>query len=186
MNRLFSPTLPAQELTSRAKAIRLVLTDNDGTLTDGCVFYSAQGELLKRYSLRDGMGVELLKLAGIETGIITRETNEITRRRAEKLNIQNLYLGVQNKGAHLADILNQHSLNLSQVAYIGDDVNDFEIMQQIAPHGLTGAPSDADAKISAIVHFISDHPGGKGAFRSFADWILAARASLDVQDADDS
>ena len=168
--------LEKQALAQRAAQIRLVLTDNDGTLTDGCAYYSAQGEQLKRYSLRDGMGVELLRNSGIDTAIITKEASAITARRAEKLRIQHVFTGIEDKAACLPTVQLTTHTTLPQLAYIGDDVNDLEIIKALAPHGLTAAPADADPSLFPYIHYLADKPGGNGAFRDFANWLLALRA----------
>jgi 3-deoxy-D-manno-octulosonate 8-phosphate phosphatase (KDO 8-P phosphatase) len=162
-------------LAERARRTRLVLTDCDGVLTDGGVYYSAAGEALKRFSVRDGMGVERLRLAGIATAILTREDSEIVGRRAAKLQLPYLFAGVADKGAHLDTILARSGLALEEMAFIGDDVNDLELLVTISGRGLTGAPSDAMPEVLARVHRRSPIPGGHGAFRDFAEWILKLR-----------
>ena len=92
-----TPPLFERELEMRAARIKLVATDVDGVLTDGCVYYGDEGEVLKRFSLRDGMGVELLRADGIETAFVTRENSKIVSRRAEKLKIRHCYLGIADK-----------------------------------------------------------------------------------------
>src|SRR6185369_10769788 len=135
-------SLPEAELAARAGRLRLVLSDCDGVLTDGTVYYSANGEELKRFSLRDGMGFERLRDMGIEGAIITRERSPIVERRAEKLGLQ-LYQGIRDKSAALEAILRERGLQPSEVGYIGDDVNDLGPIQLLAAAGLTAAPSDA-------------------------------------------
>jgi 3-deoxy-D-manno-octulosonate 8-phosphate phosphatase (KDO 8-P phosphatase) len=164
------------ERTRRAGATRLVLTDNDGTLTDGTVMLSASGETAKRYSLRDGHGVELLREAGIATAMISREQCQVAQRRAEKLRLPHVFLGVRDKRAALPEVLAMTGVSLGQVAYIGDDLNDLSIMQAIAEEGLCAAPADAHPRIAAICHYVCEKPGGYGAFREFAEWLLALRA----------
>ncbi|MBV9493068.1 MAG: N-acetylneuraminate synthase family protein [Acidobacteria bacterium] len=166
----------------RAAKIRLVLTDVDGTLTDGGVFYAAEGELPKRFDLRDGMGVERLRNAGIETAFITRETSASVLRRAEKLKVR-AYLGVFDKRAALASILEEHELALEEIAYIGDDVNDLAIMEAIAPHGLVSAPADCQRQILHAVHYRCARPGGRAAFREFAEWLITNRNGGDIMSA---
>lgn len=160
--------LPLAEYQRRARAISTVLVDNDGTLTDGTVLYSAKGEELKRYSLRDGMGVERLRAAGIETVIVTREQSGIVAARASKLGVK-LHGGVFDKGAFVAE------LGVAGLACIGDDVNDLPMFERIGPTGLTGAPSDALPVVRAAAHYRAGLPGGQGAFRDFAEWLLSLR-----------
>ncbi len=164
------------ELRRRASRITLVLTDSDGVLTDTGVYYSEAGEAFKRFSIRDGMGVELLRGAGIETAIITGETSGSVARRAEKLALKQLYLGVKDKRRQLDAILAETGLHMNQVAMIGDDVNDREILTAIGSAGLTAAPADALPSIAAIVHYRCRARGGNGAFRDFADWMLSLRS----------
>jgi 3-deoxy-D-manno-octulosonate 8-phosphate phosphatase (KDO 8-P phosphatase) len=167
----------AAEAKVRAQRIRLVLTDNDGVLTDAGVYYSSAGEELKRFSLRDGMGVERLSSAGIATAIITRERSGPVARRAEKLRIPHLYLGIEDKRAHLPQVLSDAGCGLDEVAYVGDDVNDLGIILAIGERGLTAAPADAMPEVKQAVHYVAALPGGHGAFREFAEWILSRRGS---------
>jgi 3-deoxy-D-manno-octulosonate 8-phosphate phosphatase (KDO 8-P phosphatase) len=163
------------ELRRRAARIRLVVTDSDGVLTDAGVYYTERGEEMKRFSIRDGMGVERLGKAGIRTAIVTGEKSPSIQRRAEKLGIEGLYLGVRDKGAALDGILADHGVAVEEVAYIGDDVNDLDPIDRIGQAGLTGAPADALPDVHERVHYKCALPGGHGAFRDFAEWILRQR-----------
>lgn len=168
--------LSTSELRKRARRLKLVLTDSDGVLTDTGVYYSENGEAFKRFSIRDGMGVERLRVAGVETAIITGEKSESVRRRAEKLQMPHLYLGVKDKRQKLESILEETGLTTAQIGYIGDDVNDLGIIDAVAGGGLTAAPSDAIPIVLTMVHYRCALPGGQGAFRDFAEWILRMRA----------
>ena len=170
-----SMQLDEQEMRKRAQRISLVLTDCDGVLTDNGVYYSANGEELKRFSVRDGMGVERLRRNDVDTAIMTRENSASVRKRAEKLKLRFLYCSVRDKQAHLAIVLNQTGLKLHHLAYIGDDVNDFEIIQTVGEVGLTACPQDAMPAVRSIVHYRCAAPGGYGAFRDFAEWLLRLR-----------
>ncbi|XXX82620.1 hypothetical protein WMF30_28095 [Sorangium sp. So ce134] len=163
--------LSEAELRLRARRVRLVLTDCDGVLTDTGVYYSERGEELKRFSLRDGMGVERLARAGVASAIVTGEASPSVRRRADKLGMR-VFLGVRDKAGHLPAILREAGVARGEVAYIGDDVNDLAIMQEIAEAGLTAAPADAVAEVFGAAHRRCEARGGHGAFRDFADWIL--------------
>jgi len=174
---LSAQSLPSDELAKRAARLRLVLTDCDGVLTDTGVYYSARGEELKRFSIRDGMGVERLRNAGIETAIITGELAEMVLRRGDKLKIK-VHLGVKDKGGRLAEILALHEVSLEEVAYIGDDVNDLGAMEKIREAGLCGCPGDGMPEVQRRAHCVTKAFGGYGAFREFAEWILSARASV--------
>ena len=168
--------LTRAELAARAARVRLLLTDCDGVLTDTGVYYSAQGEELKRFSIRDGKGIELLRDAGVETGIVTGEKSGTVARRAEKLRITKLYLGVNDKQALLERICADAGCEAAELAYIGDDVNDLGIMRAIeAGQGLTGAPQDALPAVKEAAMYVADARGGHGALRAFGDWILRLR-----------
>jgi 3-deoxy-D-manno-octulosonate 8-phosphate phosphatase (KDO 8-P phosphatase) len=168
-------TLTGTEARRRARRIRLVLTDVDGVLTDTGIYYSARGEEIYRFSRRDGMGTDILRSEGIETGLITSEDSDIIRRRVEKLRLHHAYLGIKDKRAHLPVILQASGLSLREIAFIGDDVNDLGIIREIHASGLTGAPADAVPVILGAVHYRCLERGGHGAFRDFADWILGLR-----------
>jgi len=172
--------LSSDELGQRAKRLKLVLSDNDGVLTDAGVYYSDTGEALKRFSLRDGMGVERLRNAGIATAIITRENSQIVARRAEKLRLPHVYLGIWNKREHLDLIVEETGYSLQEMAYIGDDVNDLACIESIGALGLTGSPADAIPEIRSAVHYVCEAKGGYGAFRDFAEWLLHHRDSGSV------
>ena len=163
-------------LVRKARKIKLVLTDNDGVLTDTGVYYSGKGEVLKRFSIRDGMGVERLsKVSGIETGIITGELSPSVKKRAQKLGIKELHLGVRNKPLLLGQILKRKQLKAENIAFIGDDINDIELIRSV---GLSAAPADAMPDIKNIVNYICEEKGGNGAFREFAELIIVLNQKL--------
>ena len=169
--------LSQRELTLRAARLRLVLTDSDGVLTDTGVYYSERGEEMKRFSIRDGMGVERLRNAGVETGIVTGERSPSVLRRAEKLGLRHVLLGIKNKLAAVQALCAQEGLTLDEVGFIGDDVNDLEVLTVLTARGLTAAPADALPSVLGVVNHVCSAPGGHGAFRDFAEWILGHRAS---------
>lgn len=166
----------AQGIIQKAKAVKLVLTDCDGVLTDTGVYYSADGEQLKRFSIRDGMGVERLRdICQLPTGIVTGEQSAILQRRADKLKITELHLGIKDKLACFERILAQHQLDWSQLAYIGDDYNDLEVLQRV---GLSACPADAMPEIVQTVHYHCQTQGGQGAFREFAELIIRCQTTV--------
>jgi 3-deoxy-D-manno-octulosonate 8-phosphate phosphatase (KDO 8-P phosphatase) len=161
------------EIIAKAKNIKLLLTDSDGVLTDTGVYYSAHGEEMKRFSIRDGMGVERLrKLAGVETGIITGEISGPVQKRAEKLGITELHMGVKDKKAVMSQVMEKNNLTYENIAYIGDDTNDLDVLEMA---GFSGCPADAVIQIKQIVNIITDNKGGNGAFRDFAEIIIASK-----------
>lgn len=165
--------LNRNQILKHAANIKLLLTDVDGVLTDTGVYYSARGEEMKRFSIRDGMGVERLrKLVGVETGIITREDTEIVKSRALKLKIEELHLGVFEKEKTLEEICTRKNLSKNEIAFIGDDSNDIEIMKQT---GLSACPADAMTFIKDLADVTVANKGGYGAFRDFAELIIEAK-----------
>ena len=160
------------DLTAKARRIKLVLTDCDGVLTDGGVYYSERGEELKRFNIRDGMGVERLRHHGVATGIVTGELSPSVARRAEKLRITELHLGIKDKATLLAALLERLGLRAEEVAFIGDDTNDVEILGLV---GLAACPADATAFARAVAHYQCAAPGGHGCFRELAELIIASQ-----------
>lgn len=154
--------------------IKLVLTDVDGVLTDGGMYYGSEGDSLKRFNTRDGMGMELLRNRGILTGIITREQTEIVSQRAKKLQVDILVQGCRNKLPALQHILMERNLKASEVAYIGDDLNDVEVLGHV---GFSAAPADAAEEAKNNAHYICSTKGGEGCFREFAEVILRRQAN---------
>jgi 3-deoxy-D-manno-octulosonate 8-phosphate phosphatase (KDO 8-P phosphatase) len=170
--------IPDAHLIEKGLKIKLVLTDNDGVLTDTGVYYSSRGEEMKRFSIRDGMGVERLRnLLKIETGIITGEMSGSVKKRAEKLKITELYLGAKNKHHLLPQILESNKIKSENIAYIGDDVNDLEMMKLV---GLTASPNDAMIEIKNNVDYVCEHKGGNGAFREFAELIIKIQSEKET------
>ena len=158
-------------LKEKLEKIKLVLTDNDGVLTDAGVYYSEKGEELKRFSIRDGMGVvRLRKHAGIETVIITGEKSGSVKARAEKLNIKEYYLDVEHKPEILPEVLKKNNITPENIAFIGDDVNDLEIMKQV---GFKATPSDGMDFIKDMADYVCKNRSGNGAFRELAELIIA-------------
>ncbi len=169
--------LSVAQARTRALRMRAVLTDCDGVLTDGGIYYDKSGEALMRFDRRDGMGVARLREAGIATCIVTREASEIVRRRGEKLGVR-VWGGVADKAAQLSHILAEMGIEPEAAAYIGDDVNDLDVMKLLFSAGLTASPQDGFSSVKAAAHFVTHAPGGHGAFREFVEWILTLRGDL--------
>ncbi|MCD8129985.1 MAG: N-acylneuraminate cytidylyltransferase [Lachnospiraceae bacterium] len=150
--------------------IKMFLTDCDGCLTDGGMYYSEQGDELKKFNTRDGMGFALLRAKGIITGIITSESVDLNRRRAEKLKLDVLEDGCKDKLAAVKKLCEKYGIELKNVAYIGDDVND---METIKASGLGCAPADAVPRVKAVADFVTKAKGGEGVIREVVDSILA-------------
>ncbi len=159
--------------TEKAKRheIKLFLTDVDGTLTDAGMYYSENGDELKKFSTYDGMGLRMLSEKGILTGIITSETRELNRRRAEKLKLNYYFYGDSSKLQTVTKLCTDLNISLQNVAYIGDDVNDFELLSNV---GLAACPANSVTKIKNIQNIILlQKKGGEGAVREFTDFILS-------------
>ncbi len=161
----------SSDLLDKARLIKLLLTDCDGVLTDGSVYYSEIGELMKKFHIRDGMGVERLRnVAGIETGIISGEKSISLKRRAEKLSIDECHLGIKDKETVVRSVSMRRAIPLSSMAYIGDDVNDLRVFSLV---GLSASPRDAMSEVKKQANLVCDLKGGEGAFREFAEFLIS-------------
>ena len=154
--------------------IKFIVFDVDGTLTDGKIYISANGELMKAFHIKDGYGIAHLKDRGINPIIITGRTSEIVIKRCEELGITQVYQGIKEKKEFLMHLYDRYSaedplLSLDNFAYMGDDLIDLECMQIC---GLAGCPKDAVDAVREKCAFISRFNGGEGAARDFIDWIL--------------
>lgn len=156
----------------RALPIKMILMDVDGTLTDGSLIVLPDGSELKSYNVRDGLGILLADLVNIKTGIITGKTSSPLVKRAERLKITEIHQGILNKKKILLKIQEKHSLNLNEIAFIGDDLSDIEVLKSV---GLAGAVADAHPDVKKACHFLCTLPGGKGAVREFIEFILRAQ-----------
>ena len=153
-----------------ASKIKIVLTDVDGVLTDGGMYYSENGDIMKKFHVRDGMGVTLLKKIGIPTIIVTKESTKMVEQWAKKMKIEQLLDGVLQKELVVDEICKKYEINPEQIAYIGDDVNDTELLKKV---GLSGVPQDATKEAISVSNFQCNTDSGKGAFREFADFIIS-------------
>lgn len=155
---------------------KLVLTDIDGVWTDGGMYYDKSDNEWKKFNTSDSAGVLFLKLLDIPVGIITGENTPIVKRRAEKLNIDILHLGIKNKVQVIDEILSEMELNWSDLAYIGDDINDILTLKKA---GFSAAPSSAPSYVKKDVDFVTNSAGGEGAFREFVEHILEQNQLMD-------
>jgi len=163
---------PSQTKPATQKAdLRLLITDVDGVLTDAGMYYGPEGDALKKFNTRDGMGAQLWRDSGRPLAIVTGESSDIVRRRAEKLKIELVYLGAADKLAVVTQMLSEQGLSFEQVAYIGDDLNDLEVMRRV---GFAACPADAHAKVRGVSHYVCEARGGEGCFREFVEHLLDA------------
>lgn len=152
--------------------IKLFLSDVDGTLTDAGMYYGENGEEFKKFNTHDGKGFELLRSAGIKTGIITSENTKIVANRAKKLKVDYLYQGLEHKGKFdiAKEICQQENISLQDVAYIGDDINCKELLEKV---GIAACPNNALEEIKNIPNIIKlSRYGGDGAVREFISLII--------------
>jgi|TARA_B110000495_G_scaffold199785_1_gene213836 3-deoxy-D-manno-octulosonate 8-phosphate phosphatase (KDO 8-P phosphatase) len=158
-----------KSLKNKCKKIKLVLTDVDGVLTDGGRYYSEKTEIVKRFHVRDGMGINILLRNGIQTAIITKENSKIVKKWAKEMNVSKTYSGIRIKEKELEKICKYYKVLPSEIAFIGDDVNDIELMKKI---GFSVTPSDGILQAKEIVNYVCTAAGGNGALREMIDLIL--------------
>lgn len=168
-------THPPAGLAERARALRLMAFDIDGTLTDGSIRIGVQGELYKRFSVHDGLGLVWLREAGIEVAFITGRRSEIVANRANELQISVVLQGVADKAQALTQLCTERGFGLQACGFMGDDYPDLPALQ-IA--GLAATVPGAPAALQAAAHWQSTRAAGQGAARELAELILQARGEL--------
>lgn len=161
--------LKNREKTQNISNLKIVLMDCDGVLTDGGMYYSENGDELKKFNTQDGMGIRLLREKGIKVGVITSEKRELNERRASKLCLDYLVQGVQDKISVVKDICDSEHIDLSEVLYIGDDLNDLEVIEQV---GIGCSVANGRPEVRKASSYVSVARGGDGAVREIVDWIL--------------
>ncbi len=150
------------------KKFKMFLTDCDGTLTDGGMYYSKNGEELKKFNTKDGFGLKKIKNSGLKVGIITGEDNQIVQKRAEKLGIDLLFMGVQDKLKVVKSLAKKFKISLDEIIYIGDDMNDYEVVNSV---GFGCATNNAKEELKLVSKYVTKLPGGMGAVREVVDLI---------------
>lgn len=148
---------------------KLILTDIDGVWTDGGMYYDQTGNEWKKFHTYDSAGVLFAHQHNIPVGIITGERTQIVERRADKLKIDYLFQGVSNKFQVAQQLCSQLNILLEEVAYIGDDLNDMELLSHV---GISGVPSSAPSYVKNLATIVTNANGGEGAFREFVEKIL--------------
>ena len=157
------------QIEEKLKKIRLVITDVDGVLTDGGMYYNQDGECMKKFNTKDSMGMELLLQNGIKTVLVTREDSRIVQERVKKIKIVDLFSGILKKEDLLPELLQKYQVAKDEIVYIGDDVNDLEIMKSV---GFSATPNDGNIVVKDIADYICKTLGGKGVFREISDLII--------------
>lgn len=166
------------ELRQRAAKVKWFFCDIDGTLTDGCVYYSPEGEQLKKFSLRDGTGFFLLKQCDIKTGFITTENSPIVVQRAHKLKVDKYIYGTHRKLKVMKDFCDSEGISLENIAYIGDEINDIKLLSAC---GLGFTVGDADDRVKQSSLIICKQNGGSGAFREAVEILLKLKeVNIDI------
>lgn len=152
------------------KDIKFLVLDVDGTLTDGGIYISENGDEMKKFNAKDGMGIKNLLKNGIEVGFISAAiSKKIVHHRAAMLGVKYCYAGSDDKLEILNTWLNELNLSYQDVAFIGDDTNDIRIMKQV---GLSAAPSDAVSEVQAVANMVLEKNGGQGCVREFIDRVF--------------
>jgi len=161
-----------ENLTTKAKKIKLIGTDIDGVWTDSRMYVTQEGDWMKAFSTYDGMAVSMLKEKGFIISILTSENTDIVLARAEKLKIDEVYVDEHEKLKRLIYLTKKYEISMDEVAYIGDDVNDLKALQSVGLSALAGNSPILD---QFTPDYITTRHGGNGAFREFADIILNAQ-----------
>ena len=161
-----------EKILVKASKIKVVLTDVDGVLTDSGMYYSNKGDIMKKFHTRDGMGVTLLRKNSIPSVIVTKEKNEIIKQWSKKMKIDKLLMGVLKKEVVLEKICKNYGVKSSEICYIGDDVNDLELLKLV---GLSATPSDGIIEAQKICDYVCENSGGNGVFREVANMILSSQ-----------
>jgi 3-deoxy-D-manno-octulosonate 8-phosphate phosphatase (KDO 8-P phosphatase) len=165
----FTPT----EFMAWLRSIRLLSLDVDGVFTDGGIYFADDGMTLRRFNVRDGQGVKQVIAAGMEVAIISAGIQDSIRRRMQGLGIRHVHTGVRDKAATCRDICEKLGIGLAEVAHLGDDLPDLELMQAV---GCPIAVADAVPEILAAARYVTDKPGGAGAVREICDFVVAAKS----------
>ncbi len=162
---------------SGARALKLLAFDVDGVLTDGTLYYSAAGDEMKAFNVRDGHGIKMLQQAGVLVAIITGRNSEAVSRRAENLGIAVVMQGVDDKRAAMASLLARHGLDFGAAGYMGDDIVDLPLLRSC---GFSATVADGHADVRRRVDYVAKSGGGRGAVREVCELILAAQGKLEA------
>lgn len=165
--------MPKKPPRALLRAIRLVVLDVDGTMTDGRLYYGAEGEALKAFDVRDGHGLRLLTLyGGVKLAVLTGRRADLVQQRCRELSIDHVVGQSRAKGAAIEQLARDLGVPLAQSAFMGDDVNDLPALRKVA---LSCAPSDAAPEVRREVRWVSRKPAGRGAVRELCELLLAAK-----------
>lgn len=160
------------DLTNALKKIKLLILDVDGVLTDGTLYFSEAGEVLKSFCVKDGLGLKMLQAQGIDVAIITGRNSPMVSRRADDIGVKYLYQGQLQKMIAFQDCQKKAGVKNDEIAYVGDDIIDRQVLKTA---GIAIAPADAVDDIKNICHWITQAKGGQGCVREVTDAILKAQ-----------
>lgn len=166
------------DILQRARAVRMIIFDVDGVLTDGSLFYDDRGEEYKAFNSRDGHGIKMLRASGVDTGIITGRTSNIVLHRARNLGIDHIFQGADDKLAAYGELLARVGLEPNQIAYMGDDVVDLPVMNRC---GLAITVPDAPEEVKARCQLVTRAQAGRGAAREACELIMRAQGTWATQ-----
>jgi 3-deoxy-D-manno-octulosonate 8-phosphate phosphatase (KDO 8-P phosphatase) len=162
------------QLLESLSKVRLLALDVDGTLTDGGLYYTDSGEEMKKFNVKDGQGMKLLMQSGVEVAIVSASSAHSTLHRAKKLGISQVHIGIEDKLTVIQSLCDHMGIDRTQVAYVGDDVNDLPVMQAI---GCPMTVADAMPQNKDCALYITQRTGGDGAVREICDLIILSQAS---------
>ncbi len=166
----------SDQLSRQAQNIKLLVLDVDGVLTDGTLVYSAEGEQVKHFNVKDGVGIKLLQHFEVSVAIISAKDSAPLKRRIDDLGIQHAYTACKDKLKALSELTAKLGIQFDQVAYCGDDVIDLKVMQKV---GLSIAPADAYTMVRKYADVVTQKGGGEGVAREACDLILGSRMDLE-------
>jgi YrbI family 3-deoxy-D-manno-octulosonate 8-phosphate phosphatase len=158
-----------QKFLKKQEQIKYLVLDVDGVFTDGCVYFGAEGELMKKFDMRDGMGLEILRQTGVDVVVMTSENSELVDQRMKKLQINHVFLGVKDKHSLLQHFIIEKNVTWSNLAYVGDDVND---LANLCSVGWSFAPANATSVVKSHVDVILNHDSAAGAVREVSEWVM--------------
>lgn len=159
-----------------ASDLRILLLDVDGVMTDGGIILIGQDQEAKRFDVQDGMGVNMLRTAGLMVGIVTSRTSDVVQRRAKELSIDVLFQGVKDKPSVLDILRDKHGILPAQAAFVGDDLQDISLLRQV---GIAISVANAISEVKTYCDYVTQAKGGHGAVRESAEWLLKIRGDKD-------